>query len=128
MYLYWWRKLGIPPPVLGVHLVCTCHQTTWVSLLCTYSQCPCYSLCLTGRKQNEIIVVFCLPITWAPGLWWLVCDYVRYLQQSSNWTNITCSSCLLCTNSLCLCLYSTYRIYSLILMWKTSLWSDVECT
>lgn len=50
----------------------------------------------TGRKQNEIAVIYYLPITWESGLWWLAHHYVRCLQQSRNWTNIIHSSCLLC--------------------------------
>lgn len=50
----------------------------------------------TGRKQDEITVIYYLSITWESGLWWLVCHYVRCLQQSRNWTNIIHSSFLLC--------------------------------
>lgn len=65
---------------------CTYHQTTQVSLtlLYTHSQCHCCSLCSAGRKQDEITVIYYLPITGESGLWWLVHGYIRCLRQSRN--------------------------------------------
>lgn len=114
-HLYWWSKLGTHPSILGVHLVCMYHHTTRVSLTFTYalSQCLCCSLCFTGRKQTEIIVIYYLPITWESGLWWLVRDYVRCLWQSRNWTNIIHSSCLLCNNYTSLSLLKSLQFVSI---------------
>lgn len=61
--LYWWRKPGAHPSILGVGLVCLYHHTAQVPLTVTHTSPQCCSQCFTGRKQNEIVIYY-LPTTW----------------------------------------------------------------
>lgn len=99
-HLYWWRKLGIHLSVLGVHLVCRYHHTTQVSLTLLYTHFHSVSAahCVLQVENNEIFVIYCLPITWESGLRWLVHVYIRRLWQSRNRTNIIHRFCLLSNN------------------------------
>lgn len=56
------------------------HHTAQVPLT-FYIRTLTVSLLLNVFYRNEIIVIYCLPITRELGLCWLVHDYVRCLQS-----------------------------------------------